>query len=165
TMSHRGRNNAAVSRRAFLRGCDATLTLPWLESLILAAEPKRQQADEPPIRFACIFFSNGVEPAHWWAEGEGAAMRMGQGLQPMQRHCEDMIFLRGLYNAQAAAHKSAHLGRSPNLLSGAWVSTNQNEILVGRTMDQVLAQQIGRETLVPSLVVGIEPTELRLEDG
>jgi hypothetical protein len=32
-------------------------------------------------------------------------------------------------------------------------------------MDQVLAQRIGKNTAVPSLVLGIEPTELRLEDG
>jgi hypothetical protein len=114
---------------------------------------------------ACLFFSNGVEPAHWWAKGRGAAMEIGPGLAPMQAHREEMIFLRGLFNEQAVKHKSAHLGRSPNLLSGAWVSTDQSEIRVGRTMDQVLAQQIGRCTAVPSLALGIEPTELRLEDG
>ena len=53
----------------------------------------------------------------------------------------------------------------PNLLSGAWVSTDQGEIRVGRTMDQVLAATLGGQTAVPSLVLGIEPTELRLEDG
>lgn len=167
-MSHRRRSTKSVSRRAFLRGCGATLALPWLESLAQAAGPTVQPATklaDPPIRLACLFFSNGVEPAHWWAEGEGAAMRVGPGLQPMQKHCQEMVFLRGLYNAQAAAHKSAHLGRSPNLLSGAWVSTNQNEIRVGKSFDQVLAQTIGKQTAVSSLVLGIEPTELRLEDG
>ena len=167
-MSHRKGSTKPVSRRAFLRGCGATLTLPWLESLARAADPTSRpatNADDPPIRFACLFFSNGVEPAHWWAEGEGAAMRVGPGLQPMQKHCQEMVFLRGLYNAQAAAHKSAHLGRSPNLLSGAWVSTNQNEIRAGKSFDQVLAQTIGKQTAVSSLVIGIEPTELRLEDG
>jgi len=63
------------------------------------------------------------------------------------------------------AHKSAHLGRIPNLLSGGWVSTDQNDIRCGKTMDQVMVQQIGDRTPVPSLVLGIEPTELRLEDG
>jgi hypothetical protein len=32
-------------------------------------------------------------------------------------------------------------------------------------MDQILAGQIGHRTAVPSLVLGIEPNELRLEDG
>lgn len=158
---------AIASRRGFLRGCGATLALPWLESLAWAGEPAGKQAGaaQPPIRFACLFFSNGVEPAHWQAKGEGAEMEIGPGLEPMQPYCEDMVFLRGLYNEQAAKHKSAHLGRAPNLLSGAWVSTQQSEIRAGKTFDQVLAQTIGKQTAVPSLVLGIEPTELRLEDG
>ena len=52
-----------------------------------------------------------------------------------------------------------------NLLSGASVSTDQGEIRVGTSMDQVLANAIGDQTAVPSLVLGVEPTELRLEDG
>ena len=159
-----------VSRRTFLRGTGFALTLPWLESLPLCASESGKQASgegsaQPPVRLACIFFSNGVEPIHWWAKGSGAAMEIGQGLAPMLPFREDMVFLKGLYNQQAASHKSAHLGRSPNLLSGAWVSTDQNEIRVGKTMDQVLAERIGRQTTIPSLVLGIEPTELRLEDG
>jgi hypothetical protein len=162
---------SSVTRRGFLRGAAGFgLTLPWLESLpVRAAESGKRasagDANRPPVRFACLFFSNGVEPIHWWAKGSGAAMEIGPGLAPMQPYCEDMVFLKGLYNQQAVSHKSAHLGRSPNLLSGAWVSTDQNEIRVGKTMDQVLAERIGRQTAVPSLVLGIEPTELRLEDG
>jgi Protein of unknown function (DUF1552) len=159
-----------ISRRGFLRGAAGfALTLPWLETLPLrAAESgKRTSAaiGRPPVRFACIFFSNGVEPIHWWAKGSGATMEIGPGLAPMQPFTGDMVFLKGLFNQEAVRHKSAHLGRSPNLLSGAWVSTDQNEIRVGKTMDQVLADSIGRQTAVPSLVLGIEPTELRLEDG
>src|SRR5438876_1411649 len=61
--------------------------------------------------------------------------------------------------------KSPHLGRMPNMLSRAWVSTDQGEIRVGKSMDQVLAQHFGKSTAIPSLVLGVEPTELRLEDG
>ena len=45
------------------------------------------------------------------------------------------------------------------------MSKDQSEIRVGKTMDQVMAQAIGHETPLPSLITGIEPTELRLEDG
>lgn len=160
-----------VSRRAFLRGAAGiSLALPWLESLPLRAADTGKIAPartppKPPTRFACIYFSNGVEPAHWWAKGAGAEMELGPGLAPMTPFRNDLIFLRGLYNQNAVAHRSAHLGRIPNLLSGAWVSTDQNDIRCGKTMDQVLAQEIGQNTPVPSLVLGIEPTELRLEDG
>src|SRR5438093_6181248 len=162
TMSQR-----RATRRAFLRGAGIALALPWLDSLPARAEDTGKRATspsaKPPVRFACIYFSNGVEPEHWWAKGNGAAMEFGEGLKPILPHREDIVVLNGLYNAQAVAHKSAHLGRIPNLLSGAWVSTDQNDIRVGKTMDQVLADAIGKQTTIPCLVTGIEPTELRLE--
>lgn len=162
--------SGSVSRRGFLRGTGIALALPWLESLpVRAAETGKlttgPDASTPPVRFACIYFSNGVEPVHWWARGSGASMEIGPGLKPLEPHREDIVFLRGLFNEQAVKNSSAHLGRMPNLLSGAWVSLDQNDIRVGKTMDQVLAQQIGHHTAVPSLALGIEPTELRLEDG
>src|SRR5688500_6560018 len=105
-----------LTRRGFLRGAGGlALALPWLESLALKAD----DAAKPPLRFACLFFANGVEPAHWWAKGRGAQMEIGPGLTPMQALREDMVFVRGLFNEQAVRHKSAHLGRAPNLLSGA----------------------------------------------
>ena len=152
-------NSTRTSRRNFLRGAGVALTLPWLESL-----PAFAQGNKPPLRFAHLYFSNGVEPAHWWAKGEGAGMEFGQGAQPLAAIREDIVFTRGLYHAKAFVSTSPHLGRM-NLLSGAQVSMDPKEIRVGTSFDQVLAQRIGNRTAVPSLVLGIEPNELRLEDG
>lgn len=158
------------SRRTFLRGAGATLALPWLESIpTFALETGKRLAtpisNTAPVRFGCLFFSNGVEPEHWWANGSGSNMEIGPGLSPMAPFTNDVTFIRGLYNQKAVEHDSAHLGRTPNLLSGAWVSKDQSEIRVGQTMDQVMAKALGHQSPIPSLVVGIEPTELRLEDG
>lgn len=157
-----------LSRRGFLAGTGVNLMLPWLCSVPLRAESGKRGSNDrskPPRRFACLYFSNGVEPAHWWARGSGSGMELGPGMTPLQPHREDLVIIDGLFNAQSVANPSAHLGRMPNLLSGAWVSLDQNDIRVGRTMDQVLAQQIGGQTALSSLVLGIEPNELRLEDG
>jgi len=157
-----------TSRRNFLRSAGVALALPWLESLpVLAQDGKATTAaaaSKPPIRFAHIYFSNGVEPAHWWAKGSGASMELGPAAQPLTSIREDIVFLRGLYHQKALASTSPHLGRM-NLLSGATVSLDPKDIRVGTSFDQVLAQRIGHHTAVPSLVLGIEPNELRLEDG
>jgi hypothetical protein len=154
------------SRRHFLRGVGVALALPWLESLPVFAEAAEATPTgmAPPRRLGILYFSNGVEPAHWWAKGKGALMELGPGLLPMMPHREDMVFLRGLYNQTAFASTSPHLGRM-NVLSGAPVSLDPNVIHVGTSMDQVLASRIGSRTAIPSLVLGIEPNELRLEDG
>jgi hypothetical protein len=91
-------------------------------------------------------------------------MEFGPGAQPLAPIREDLIFLRGLYHQKAFVSTSPHLGRM-NLLSGATVSLDPNEIGVGTSFDQVLAQRIGDRTAVPSLALGIEPNELRMEDG
>jgi len=135
-----------------------------MESLATAANTT-SSANKPPTRFACVYFSNGVEPIHWFAKGSGATMEIGPGLAPMAPHRADMTFIRGLYNHQAFISTSPHLGRNPNLLSGAKVSLDPADIRVGTTFDQVLAREIGGRTALPSLVLGIEPNELRLEDG
>ena len=153
------------SRRHFLRGLGVALALPWMESLpVFGQAAAAVKANTPPLRLGIVYFSNGVEPIHWWAKGSGATMELGPGLLPMMPHREDMVFLQGLFNHTAAVSTSPHLGRM-NVLSGAPVSLDPNEIRVGTSMDQVIASAIGARTSIPSLVLGIEPNELRLEDG
>jgi hypothetical protein len=153
------------SRRHFLRGMGVALALPWMESLpVFGQAAAAVKQNTPPLRLGIVFFSNGVEPVHWWAKGAGANMDIGPGLLPMLPHREDMVFIQGLFNQTAHASTSPHLGRM-NVLSGATVSLDPKEIRVGTSMDQVLASQLGTRTAIPSLVLGIEPNELRLEDG
>ncbi len=154
-----------ASRRHFLRGMGVALALPWLESLPFASRlSAASPAATPPLRLGIVYFSNGVEPVHWWARGAGATMEIGPALAPMMPYREDMVFIRGLYSQAALQSSSPHLGRM-NVLSGAPVSLDPSVIRVGTSMDQVLAERIGQQTTIPSLVLGIEPNELRLEDG
>lgn len=155
------------TRRRFLRGAGVALALPWLESMPLlgaAVAPAKKDSGKPPLRLGIVFFSNGVEPTEWWAKGSGAAMEFGPAAAPLAPLASDLVFIEGLYSQAALASTSPHLGRM-NLLSGAPVSLDPSVIRVGTTMDQVLAAQIGSRTAVPSLVLGVEPNELRLEDG
>lgn len=157
---------SSVSRRHFLRGMGVALALPWMESLPMFGQvtSSSAKANKPPVRLGIVYFSNGVEPAHWWAKGSGGSMELGPGVMPMMPHREDMVFVQGLYSQAALSSTSPHLGRM-NLLSGAPVSLDPAVIRVGTSMDQILSAQIGGRTAVPSLVLGVEPNELRLEDG
>jgi len=153
------------SRRHFLRGAGVALALPWMESLPLFGGTDAPAANKPPLRFATIYWSNGIKPAHWWAKGSGAAMEFGQSAAPLTPYASDIVFIKGLFNEQAFKNPSPHQGRNANLLSGAWVSSNPSDIRVGTSMDQVLTKAIGNRSAVPSMALGIEPNELRLEDG
>ena len=138
----------SFNRRQFLHGAGAALALPWLESIPARATETGKlataaaaAANKPPVRLAEIFFSNGVETSHWWANGAGSSMELGKGLEPLLPYREDFNFLRGLYNKQAAEHNAAHRGRVTNLLSGAWVPNDRTEIKVGN-VDAVLDGKI-----------------------
>jgi hypothetical protein len=148
------KTNMPVSRRAFLRGVGVTMALPWLESVPLWGEDK--PAAQPPVRFACLFSGNGFHSREWWARGEGTGMQLGKVLDPLLPVREKLLFLRGLYNAEALIG-GIHSCQTGNLLTGAHLAPG-GEIKSGVSMDQVLAQRFKEQTKVPSLVLACEPS-------
>lgn len=140
------------SRRTMLRGVGITMALPWLESMSAWAADTPQAA--APVRTAVLFSGNGFHSQQWWAKGEGANMELGEVLAPLRDHRQKMLFIRGLYNAEALKG-NIHSSQTGNLLSGAPLASG-GEIRSGTSFDQIIAQHYGRQTKVPSLVLGCE---------
>ena len=109
-----------LSRRAMLRGLGVTMALPWLESLpVWGNEPlTRRQGSDAPVRLAVLFAGNGFHSKEWWARGEGKNMELGKALTPLANFRQKMLFIRGLYNAEALKG-NIHSSQTGNLLSGA----------------------------------------------
>jgi hypothetical protein len=145
-----------LSRRAMLRGLGVTMALPWLESLpVWGDEPRAQQAgSHAPVRLAVLFSGNGFHSREWWAKGEGKNMQLGKVLAPLNDFREQMLFVRGLFNADALKG-NIHSSQTGNLLSGAPLASG-GDIRSGTSVDQLLAQRYGNSTKVPSLVLGCE---------
>ncbi len=144
------------SRRAFLRGTGVSMALPWMESLPVWGDEARPQdpSSEAPVRLAVLFSGNGFHSREWWAKGDGPAMELGQVLSPLQEFRQKMLFIRGLYNAEATKG-NIHSSQTGNLLSGAPLASG-GAIRSGTSLDQLLAQTYGRSTKVSSLVLGCE---------
>src|SRR6478672_350742 len=144
------------SRRTMLRGIGVSMALPWLESLNVWGDVAKGSAvaSEAPVRLAVLFAGNGFHSKEWWAKGEGKAMELGKVLAPLANHREKMLFIRGLYNAEALKG-NIHSSQTGNLLSGAPLASG-GEIHSGTSVDQVVAQKYGRSTKVSSLVLGCE---------
>lgn len=144
------------SRRTMLRGLGVTMALPWLESLNVWGDVAigAEVASDAPVRLAVLFAGNGFHSKEWWAKGEGQTMELGQVLAPLANHREKLLFIRGLFNAEALKG-NIHSSQTGNLLSGAPLASG-GEIRSGTSVDQVLAQRYGRSTKVPSLVLGCE---------
>ena len=145
-----------LSRRTFLHGVGVTMALPWMESLAVWGDDasKAKTASEAPVRMAVLFSGNGFHSKEWWAKGEGDQMELGQVLAPLTDFRKKMLFIRGLYNAEALKG-NIHSSMTGNMLSGAPLSAG-GEIRSGTSIDQLIAQRHGRSTKVPSLVLGCE---------
>jgi hypothetical protein len=108
------------------------------------------------VRFACLFSGNGFHSKEWWAKGEGAQMQLGKVLEPLAPHKSKLTLIKGLYNAEALKG-NIHSSQTGNILSGAPLASG-GAIKSGTSIDQFLAQRVGRQTRVPSLVLGCEPS-------
>jgi len=146
-----------LSRRTFLHGLGVTMALPWLESVRVWGDEKTSSAaggSEPPVRLACLFSGNGFHSKEWWAKGEGKQMELGKVLAPIYPVREKLLFLKGLFNAEALIG-GIHSCQTGNLLTGAHLASG-GEIHSGVSFDQVIAGRLGQQTKVPSLVLGCE---------
>jgi len=153
--------NRTITRRTFLRGVGVTMALPWLDSLHglggLASAAEPAGAGMPaayPRRFAVLFMGCGVNPDQWWAKGDGAAMELSKTLSPLEPLKGKINVINGLFNKKATG-QGIHPAQTGNLLSG--VPFSKGAIIhSGISMDQVIANQIGQDTLQPSMVLACE---------
>jgi hypothetical protein len=147
-----------MPRRTFLRGAGVTMALPWLESLAgwsgLARATGQETPRVFPRRFAVLFMGNGISPEHWSARGTGADMVLSKSLEPLEPVKTKINLIHGLFNKSATGH-GIHPAMTGNLLSG--VPIQKGSIIHGGiSMDQVLANQLGQDTVQASMVLACE---------
>jgi hypothetical protein len=153
-----------LTRRAVLRGLGVTMALPWLESMpVWGDEAPKGRASTAPVRLAVLFAGNGFHGKEWWARGEGQGLELGKVLAPLAPIKNKLLFIRGLYNAEAGKG-GIHSAQTGNLLTGAPLEGGGG-IRSGVSVDQLLAARVGQETKVPSLVLGCEPSISALHKG
>jgi len=162
-----------IPRRTFLRGAGVTLALPLLDSMIPAQTPLSKTAAIPKTRFTGIFVPHGMAPGYWIPDGPRLESgKMPSIMQPLDRVVGDggkivreslldqSVVISGLWSKSAepppgvtgADHwvAAAFLaGEKPKKATGS-------DIHNGVTIDQLIAQKIGQESLLPSLQQAIE---------
>jgi hypothetical protein len=149
-----------ISRRAVLRGAGITLALPFLDSMAPAQTPLRKSASAPATRFTGIFVPHGMAPGYWVPATEGTGFEFPLILQPLEPFRERVNILSGLWSKSAEAPPGAT--GSDHWVAAAYLCAHQpkktagSDIYDGTTVDQVIAQKMGQETLLPSIQLGIE---------
>src|SRR5215813_1429367 len=149
-----------LSRRTFLRGAGVTLALPLLDAMFPAFVPsaKAQAAAKIP-RFVGIFNPHGWEPSHW-AMKEGSLDELPFILKPLEPWRDSITVISGLdatSSMPAPGETGGDHSRSAAVFSGVQPKkTVSADIHLGITIDQIIAQKYGQDTLLPSLQVKCE---------
>jgi hypothetical protein len=148
--------NETLSRRKWLRGAGVVVGLPWLESMPVwgQSSDSNNSGVDFPKRFGVMFMACGVHPEHWWAKGEGKEMELSRCLQPLDGLQSKLNVIDGLFNKNATG-VGIHPGQTGNILSGAALKKGA-ELRGGISVDQAIANAIGQDDVMPSLVLGCE---------
>lgn len=152
-----------MNRRRFLRGTGIALGRPWFES-ISAFGTETSKAASAPRRLAVCFTGNGVNPHHWGATMGEKGLELAKSLQPLESLKDQVVVFKGLWNPTTIEGEGGHYPKM-NVLSGLRVKKTTTDVEVGTTMDQVIAGAIGRETPVPSIVLGTERPSYSTDSG
>ena len=140
-----------IARRAILRGAGVTMALPWLESFAAKAA-----ATDPvfPQRFGVVFLGCGVNEDHWSSEGSGADMKLSKSLSPLEPLKGKINVIHGLFN-KGAMGLGIHPPQTGSLLTGAPLLKG-SVIHSGISVDQMIANKVGQDTLQSSMVLACE---------
>ena len=139
-----------ISRRVVLQGLGATVALPWLESgRVLGVENEPVAAK----RFAFLFFGDGIHPPEWWSKGSGADLELGPAFASLESVKSKSNFIHGLAHPDSVV--GGHAKGAAGILTGIQPKSGR-KIQAATSMDQVLAQKLGDQTVLPSLVLACE---------
>jgi hypothetical protein len=149
-----------VSRRTVIRGAGAALALPLLESMLPAQTPLSQTAAVPPARFTGIFVPHGMAPGYWVPDKTGTGFDFPPIMKPLEGLRESTVILSGMWSRSAEPPPGAtgadHWVAAAFLCAEKPKKTAGADIQDGKTIDQIIAEKIGQENLLPSLQLGVE---------
>jgi hypothetical protein len=133
-----------------LGGAAISVALPRLEAFAAGAFPKR---------FGIWFWGNGMLPARWNPTGSGTEWTLSEQLMPLEPVKSEITVVSGmsLKTGNSIPHGSGPAG----ILSGAplIVRTGEDFTFSAPSIDQTIANVVGRETRFRSLEVGVRPEQ------
>lgn len=150
-----------ISRRTVLRGAGSVLALPLLDAMIPASTALAQTAATPKPRFVGCFVPHGMAPGYWVPEKEGALdATLPFNWKPLEPFRDHTVILSGLHSRSAEPPPGAT--GADHWVAAAFMCANKprktagSDVYAGTTIDQIIAQKIGRENLMPSMQLAVE---------
>lgn len=146
-----------VDRRTFLKGVGVSLALPFFDSLGWAAGAN---STKPPVRLAFMYMPHGVIMDRFWPKSQEEFLNSPppiiRSLQPIMDQC---LMMKGISGVPTAP-----FGGAPHALElSTWLTArlpdadSRNRINISISADQIMANYVGAQTLLPSLELATMP--------
>lgn len=145
------------NRRTLLQGAGVSLALPLLDSLGWGAEPKPVK---PPVRLGFMYMPHGVIMDQFWPKSPETFLQSPPpalaSLRPVLDQC---LLMKGISGVPIMP-----FGGAPHALElSTWLTARlpnadrRDEINIGVSADQIMANYVGAHTLLPSLELATMP--------
>ena len=147
----------AIPRRRFLRGLGVTVALPLLDAMWPAMTAIAQSPARPRTRFGAVYFPNGAIVEEWIPAEVGAGFNFKTILKPLEPFKDQLVVVSNLTRSHPGSQVGDHAVSAAGFLTGVWPKrTEAEDVYANTTIDQVVAQQIGQDTPLPSMEVATE---------
>jgi len=158
----------AMPRRTFLRGTGVALALPLLDAMVPALAPIVHTAARTTPRLGFIYVPNGVAMNrtvnYWRPTTSGRDFDFSPILKPLEPFRDHLTVVSGLSHRQAEAFSDGggdHSRASASWLSGVHPRQAEGaDVRAAKTVDQLVADTLGKDTQLPSLELAIDRGDL-----
>ena len=161
-----------IPRRTFLKGASASVALPFLDAMVPAGLVwSKAPRVEDPTRLVAIEIVHGSAGSNKWGATQNLWSPSTAGrdfdlspssLLPLEPYRDYLTIISDtdVINAEAAEAKEIggdHFRSSAVYLTQAHPKQTENsDVLVGTSLDQIYAQRFGQDTPIPSMQLCIE---------
>ena len=146
----------SLDRRTFLRAAGVTLALPMLDAM----SPAFAATTKAVPRLSFLYTPNGVNPATWAPIGTGTGFKFSPALTALEPFRDRVTVLTNMAHHSADRQNDGagdHSRATGVYLSGCHAKRTQGaDLHLGITADQIAANSLGKDNLLPSLEISLE---------
>ena len=145
----------ALPRRTFLRGLGASFALPLLDAMVPSMTALARTPAEPVRRLGFVYMPMGCDISRWTPPGANKLGELSPALQSLVPVIDQLTVITNLELKNA--YPGTHATSNAAFLSAATAKwTESTDYHLGTTVDQIAAQHIGQQTLLPSLEMSMD---------
>ncbi len=141
-----------IGRRSFLKGASAAVALPLLDAMVPAFASTVTQS----ARLGFVYVPHGMVMTRFTPDAVGKGFEFKDIARPLEPYRDRLSIVSRLHH-RAADSTAVHSLSPTTWLSGVRPKPTQGvDAYAGVTADQIAAQAIGQDTLLPSMELATE---------